>query len=607
MSTNLDDTFGQTIAKPRVVITRADILAHLRFSDKVEKETSKGLRYMSKAKASTEFFELWKTERESLRAEGYTLGEWPEGSGKWSVTKWERIPESIIIARQQASELSRATDVPTDVVFPTGPGMNLFGYQKAGVMYALARPGTLLADEPGLGKTAQAIVVSNCHPEFKRRLVICPASLKENWRREIRKWQTPAAPIFVADSKTLPDMIGWVVINYDVLAKHEEALFKIQWDFIVCDEAHYLKNPDAQRTKMVFGLKPSRKQAAAGVPAVPALHAPVRMLLTGTPICNRPKELYPLIEYLNPLQWGSKWKFFARYCDASIENGWNNKGASNLDELQDRLRNSVMVRRLKKEVLADLPPKTRRIIEFAASGQMKLAAEEERAKYGTEEDYRAAVDKLVAKASIGGGSIGERAVYRKKCAVAKAQMKVVLSYLDDAVEESEKVIIFVWHREVYTLLMAHFGSRAVGMNGDTPIPTRSGIVDEFQTNPRINVIVGQIITMGTGFTLTASSRVIMFELDDVPGNVTQCEDRAHRIGQRDNVLVEHLIVTGTIDAAMAMNCVTKQEVIEQALDLRKNGASPAPAPTTITQTSSSPPALERAEPINPAIAQLELL
>lgn len=586
MSTNLDDSFAKPSPAPRAPITRADILAHLRFGAKIEVETKKGLRYVCTARPGKEFFALWKTDSESLRAEGYTLKEWPEGSGTWKVSKWERVPEAVIIARQQASELSRATDVPSNIVIPCPAGRAFFGYQKAGVVYALGRDGTLIADEPGLGKTAQAIGLVNCLPETKRILVICPASLKENWRREIKMWQVQTRPIYVADGKMLPDLLGWVIVNYDVLTRHEEILMRLEFDVLICDEAHYLKNPKAQRTSMVFGVKPTNKQRLAGVRDIPPLKAKKRLLLTGTPICNRPIELFPLINFLNPHEFGDFFKFAIRYCDGNKDSGhWNFKGASNLSELQILLRKTVMVRRLKRDVLADLPPKTRRIVEFSPTGELKKAIDAERAMFADEDAYKAHLNEIVTKLARPGASIGERAVLRKKMAIAKTEMKDVMTYLDTAEEESEKVILFCWHREVWSRLMAYFGNRAVGMNGDTPMKDRQAAVDAFQQNPRIHWIIGNITTMGTGLTLTASNRVIMFEIDDVPGNNTQCEDRAHRIGQRDNVLVDHLIVAGTIEVVSARNCIEKQEIIEQAIDKRADHES-ASVPTVITATEA---------------------
>lgn len=562
-SADLDDTFNAPPPAPTVAPTREDVLNHLRWRTQQEVQTVKGPRLRTQALASLAAIDLFAKEGKELYKLGYTLTQPANENGRAIVTKWELVPVKVIVERENSQALSRATDHAIDL--PRPAGMEYFPFQKAGIAFALSRPNTLFADEPGLGKTIQAIGVLNCRPELKRVLVVCPASLKMNWFRELHRWLVRPRTVFIADAKVFPDLQdGIVVINYDVLDKHRDQIRTTEWDCIIADESHYCKNADSKRTKVLFGDRANQQERAYGMSDIPALEAKCKMLLTGTPIVNRPKELFPLIEFLDPIAWTSKWKFFTRYCGACQDNGWSPNGASNLHELQEKLRASIMVRRLKRDVLKELPPKTRRVVEFAPNGEIKELIKEERALFGSEEEYTAAIEQMTLKPVI-----GDRPTYRKNCAIAKAHMKEVLSYIDDAIEESGKVIIFVWHREVYRLLRQHFGPKAVGMMGDTPMPERQAAVDAFQNSPAIEVIVGQIITMGTGLTLTASSRVIMMELDDVPGNVTQAEDRAHRIGQTDNVLVEHIIVTGTIDARMAKNCIEKQTIIDKALDLHK--------------------------------------
>jgi SWI/SNF-related matrix-associated actin-dependent regulator 1 of chromatin subfamily A len=565
MSTNLDDTFNVRPEPKAKAITRDDILNHLRWRTQQEVVTVKGPRLKKCALATPYAIELFAREKNELYKLGYTLTQPPAEKGRWLVTKWDLVPAKVVIARQEAREMSRATSSDADI--PRPEGMEYYPFQKAGIAFGVTRRATLFGDEPGLGKTCQAIGTINCTPEAKTILIVCPAALKLNWLRELQMWLIRQRPIFVADSKMMPVLRDGIVIqNYDNLQKHSDIIRDTEWDIVIADEAHYLKNPDAKRTRVLFGDRCTPKERAMGMADLPPITVNHRkMLLTGTPICNRPKELFPLIHFLDPINWTSKSRYQARYCGACSENGWNADGATNLAELQDKLRSTIMIRRLKKDVLTELPPKTRRVVEFAPTGKMKEMIKAERDMLGTGQAYEDAVERMMLKPII-----GDRPTYRRVCAEEKAAMPEVLSYLDDAVEESGKVVIFVWHREVYRRLRAHFGPRAVGMNGDTPPAERQAAVDSFQQSPAINVIIGQILTMGTGLTLTASNRVIMFELDDVPGNVTQSEDRCHRIGQKDNVLVEHLIITGTIDARMAQNCIAKQNIIDRALDQQKS-------------------------------------
>ena len=267
---NLDDKFNnRTVAK--VAPTRDDVLAALKFGTPREVETKVGPRITREARLTPEFMALWEADQAALYAAGYTLTQWPAVSGPWRVTKWEKVPQKVIIQRQQARELSRATDAT--IIIPKPDGVEFFGYQKAGVAFCYDKPGALIADEPGLGKTCQAIGVVNCLPETRKILVICPASIKENWRREILRWQVAALPIFIADSKLLPDMVGWVIVNYDVLHKHEDVLHRLEYDVLIADEIHYCKNKDSRRSKMVFGIKPTKKQHAQGIPEVPGIRA----------------------------------------------------------------------------------------------------------------------------------------------------------------------------------------------------------------------------------------------------------------------------------------------------------------------------------------------
>ncbi len=568
----LDDSFNRkpysaNVVQQNLLLTNEEILASLRWSKMQEVPTQKGPRLRQHARANDHAVAMFARDQAALYKLGYTLKPHPdggkEGRNPWMVYRWELMPIKVVVERANAKEMSRATDTSADI--PRPPGMEYYPFQKAGVAYAITRKHTLFGDEPGLGKTCQAIGVINCTPTLRRILIICPASLKLNWRNELNKWLVRPRTLFIADSKVCPDIQdGIIIINYDVLTKHKDFLRATEWDCIICDEAHYLKNPDSGRTKMVFGDKATRAERAYGMADVPPLQADCKLLLTGTPIPNRVKELFPLLEFLDPTRWTSKWKFYQRYCGATQDNGWNSDGASNLDELQEILRSTVMIRRLKKNVLTELPPKTRRVVEFAPNGRIKELIAEERSHFGSEDEYKDAIERMAA-----GRVEGDRATFRKECAIEKAKMPAVLEYMDNAVAESGKVIIFVWHVEVYRLLREHFGPRAVGMNGSTPMHERQAAVEAFQNSPAVEVIVGQMITMGTGHTLTASSRVIMFEIDDVPANVTQAEDRAHRISQKDNVLVDHVMVTGTLDSRMAKNCISKQEIADKALDHTK--------------------------------------
>lgn len=572
---NLDDDFDAPAPVAVKPPTREDILGALKWSAPREVATKLGPRLVSSADADETVFALWRQEKDSLKSAGYSLGEF---RGKWQISKWEKLPEKIVVSRENAKALSRATDA--DINVPAPDGLAYLGYQRAGIAYAYTRRAVLFGDEPGLGKTIQAIGVLNCKPELRRILVICPASLKLNWRRELEKWLVRKRPILVADGKTFVALAdGIVIVNYDVLNRHLEILRSTEWHAIISDEAHLCKNPKAIRTKCIFGYRPRKKDRAKGDEDQPALTAHMRMLLTGTPITNRPIELYPLIAYLDGPRWSSYWKFAQRYCGASEMNGWDTSGASNLEELQTILRETVMVRRLKKDVLTELPPKRRQVVEFPAdTPALRAVVKAELNTYQDVDDLEAEVelaaasdDPNVYEAAVSKLKAGMKARFEGlselRRATAEAKIPFMIDFIEEAVEESSKVVVFAHHKSVVAAIAEKFGDACVQIVGDTPNAERQANADRFQKDPSCSVIIGSIGAMGVGWTLTASARLIMCELDWVPGNVSQAEDRCHRIGQRESLLVQHLVLEGSLDATIARRIISKQEVIDKALDV----------------------------------------
>ena len=476
-------------------------------------------------------------------------------------------------ARRDVLAASAATDA--DVVIPVPEGLELLPFQKAGVAYAAKRTHVLIGDEMGLGKTIQAIALAGLMPAQARILVICPASLRLNWKREWQKWDVHGRSVEVAGRK------GWpacqvVILNYDVVTKYAAELRASEWDLVVCDEAHYMKNPKARRTQMVLGHE--AKDPQASVDRIPAKRG---VFLTGTPILNRPIELWTLVNVLDPAGLGrSFFGFAARYCGACHNGyGWDFSGASNLEELQERLRLAGMVRRLKSEVLAELPPKRRQVIELAANGaealvsrQNELSARYEKrmeeleaavelAKAGTDEEWEQALRALNEGRGAAFAEMAETAL-----ALGVAKVPHVIEFIEETLGEQEKVVIFAQHHKVIDALMDAFAQSAVRLRGDDSLEARQRAVDRFQSDPTCTVFVGSIHAAGVGITLTAASRVLFAELDWVPANLSQAEDRLHRIGQSNSVLVQHLVFDNSLDARMAHAIVAKQDVIDRALN-----------------------------------------
>jgi SWI/SNF-related matrix-associated actin-dependent regulator 1 of chromatin subfamily A len=313
------------------------------------------------------------------------------------------------------------------------------------------------------------------------------------------------------------------------------------------------------------------------------------------------------------------WSYAKRYCNASSNGyGWDMSGASNLPELQNKLRGSIMIRRLKADVLTELPAKRRSVIEFTANGASAFVDREREAWERKEEamrsmraavelakasenptDYEDAVHNLKAAARA---AFTEIAKLRHDTAVAK--IPYVVEHIRCAIEDGSKVIVFAHHHDVIEALSQEFGNQSVRVYGDVAIGDRQAAVDRFQADPDCYVFIGGIQAAGVGLTLTAASHVVFAELDWVPGNVTQAEDRAHRIGQRNMVLVEHLVLEGSLDARMARILVDKQAVIDAALDSEFEQEPVTPAETrerAATESASRKQIAEMAEKMTPQI------
>lgn len=555
-----------------VTKSREELLLALRWSKPREVATKRGPRIATSARPSPEVIELFRGDAEQMQKLGYALGEY---QGKPQITFWQELPKEELENRQETRELSRAVDANIEI--PVPERLALLGYQKAGVMFAINRPASLIADEPGLGKTVQAIGVLNLMPEARRIIVVCPASLKINWAREIRKWSVVSRAIFIADANVFPDQDGVVVINYDVLFRHRKKMLSIDWDLAVLDEAHAFKNPTARRTKMAFGSRATKTEKKMGMADVPGILARRRILLTGTPIANRPIDLFPLIEYLDPERWaGGYFQFGIRYCKGYRGRfGWDFTGSSNLDELQDLLRRTIMIRRKKIDVLTELPVKRRQLIEFESSLKILTVAETQALEQlklledkVEQAEGRFAYEEAI-EAMSRGCKIGFSEMSEERLRVAQEKIPQVIEHLTQAIEDSQKVVCFVWHYEVAEAIMAEFKGRAVRVMGEDDLIQRQAAVDRFQSDPSCQLFVGSIKAAGVGLTLTASSHVVMVEQSWVPGENTQCEDRTHRIGQKKSVLVQYLVLERSVDATVMKRFIEKQDKIDQALDIVK--------------------------------------
>ncbi|HSW00042.1 MAG TPA: DEAD/DEAH box helicase [Sedimentisphaerales bacterium] len=442
--------------------------------------------------------------------------------------------------------------------------MKLYPFQEDGVSWLNGNRRALLADEMGLGKTVQAI----CAAETPT-LVVCPASLKTNWAREIVRWRAGAPRVAVLSSSSgwtqAAKDADWLVVNYDILHRFEEQIRAEPGHYrtVIADEAHYIKNPGAARTKQFLG-----RGRRSGRP-LPRLSAERMIALTGTPIMSRPIELWTLWYWLRPETCPSYWDFAKQYCGADSVNGWDVRGAANLDELRERIA-PWMLRRMKSDVLTELPPKIREAVEIEDENGALLRKEREAwgAVSGGARLTDGTFEEVFSRLEPGRPDTSMIAKVRHETALGK--VPYVVSHVKDLLEKTDKVLVFAYHRDVIAGIQEGLAGDeygALAITGETPLAERQRIVDAFQGSGRgPRVLVGQIQAAGVGLTLTAASTVVFAELDWTPAAMTQAEDRAHRIGQKDAVLVQHVVLARSLDAYMARALIRKQQIVAEVLD-----------------------------------------
>lgn len=450
--------------------------------------------------------------------------------------------ESEYQKRLETFEQSSSIKLNKDIPLNCPSNLFYYDYQKTAIDFMLNRNNTLLSEPTGVGKTIEIIGLIN-NSSTNKVLIICPNTLKLNWKRELKKWLINSLSISVisATEYTESDIM---IINYEILYKYIDSLSK-EWDLVIVDESHKAKN---EKTRIYKSLNKIIKKAKK------------KVFATGTPVLNKPVELWTAIKELCPDLFPNKWFFLQNYCGAIQTHwGWDFSGASNLEDLQFKLRSTIMLRREKSDLL-DLPPKIVQIINLSSDGIKDIVDNERSEIEKIKVEYESKLEKLNSPFLI----FEVLSKIRHKTAIAKAPK--VLEFVEDILESGEKVVVFAHHKDVLQIIYDYFKEKAVKIDGDTKLEDRQKYIDEFQTNDSIKVFVGSILATGVGITLTAASKVVFAELDWVPANVTQCEDRLYRIGAKDIVNVYHLVVDGTLDVTLAETIVRKQKMVDKVLD-----------------------------------------
>lgn len=439
----------------------------------------------------------------------------------------------------------------------------MFPFQREGVKFGLARGGrVLIGDQMGLGKTIQALALVSCYPEDWPCLVLVPTSLRDAWESALRRWlgvrpSLIAAVASGADGNKI-NGAAFAIVPYSLVGKLGEKLARKKYQIVVCDESHFLKDGKAQRTKAVVPLIKAARRA---------------ICLTGTPALSRPIELYTQLEALRPNVFTKFNEFAQRYCSGS-RFGW--QGCTNADELFGVISRLVMVRRLKKDVLTQLPPKTREQVflplpKSEALSEVKAIRERLNDIKESNRDEGVMHGGEAAGSGAPGRTLEEKRLMNQLyVASAKAKIGPVQEYLETLIDGgADKFLFFAHHAELLDAAAATLKKRKIQhirIDGSTPSTARGKLVETFQTVDAVRVAVLSIKAAGVGLTLTAASAVIFGELSWTPGEIVQAEDRAHRIGQVNSVSVQFLCARNTVDDIMWGSVQNKLENLGQVLD-----------------------------------------
>jgi SWI/SNF-related matrix-associated actin-dependent regulator 1 of chromatin subfamily A len=419
-------------------------------------------------------------------------------------------------------------------------------HQKEAIEKLVKNKKFILADDMGLGKTTSTIIAA-LETGAKKILIVCPASLKINWQREIANYSDRT--VYIAEGKKFSDEHDFVIVNYDILKNFHDAkdqekseILKINFDLVIMDEAHMISNPQAQRTKIANDIANKSNRV---------------WLLSGTPMTSRPMNYYNLLNLVDsPV--AMNWMAYAkRYCNGfqfsvGKRKVWNVTGASNLDELRERTSTHIL-RRLKEEVL-DLPEK------IITPVYLRLKSKDYEDLMG---DYFNWYDQNPEESSSLTVQFSKLMKVRK--VIAQEKINNTIELAENIIEQGKKVIIFTNFTDTLNVIYNHFGKSAVYLDGSCSKFHRQNAVDEFQTNDKIKVFVGNLKAAGVGITLTSAEAVIMNDLSFVPAEHAQAEDRSHRIGQKNSTSVYYPLFENTIEGAIYDILNRKKKIISTVM------------------------------------------
>jgi SWI/SNF-related matrix-associated actin-dependent regulator 1 of chromatin subfamily A len=453
-----------------------------------------------------------------------------------SYLETHNFPIPIEIIKWKRNRRLRPIEVP-------GLKKELYPFQKLGVSFLESKNGNaLIADDMGLGKTIQFLAYLQLHPELRPAIIICPANVKYNWAKEIDeclpKENAYENYIEIINGQTIYEIgrPSIVIINYDLLTYWTNILIELESQIICADESHYFANIEAQRTQSFLKLKKQVRKFTA---------------LSGTPIKNRPKEFFITLNAINSKEWNTWTKYAHTYCGTREQDF---RGAINTKELNKKLLDTVMLRRLKKDVLDDLPDKTRAVIPIEIKGT---------------EEYITALNEFRIWLKTHKNSNEALAQIEKlKQLAVKAKLKQCIEWIENFLKSNNKLIVFCHHKIIVQTLERQFARESLTIDGGTAPKTRIEIIKQFQTDPSITLFIGTAAAK-EGITLTAASNICFLELWWSSSAHNQAEDRAYRIGQKKAVNIYYLIAKDTIEEDIVKLLDKKRKVVDMVLDGKK--------------------------------------
>jgi len=455
----------------------------------------------------------------------------------------------ISSAAELTEERLAEIDSALDGKFPEG--LDLYPFQKVAVAFAEMSNGRcLIGDEMGIGKTISAIGYAVLHPEARPAVVVCPSNVKFNWKKELNKWLPNENVQVIGSGKDTVETTDFIIINYDLMAKQQDNLLSVAPQLLILDESHYIKNSGSKN-------KPVQRTVAT----LNVAHFVSKVIaLSGTAISSRPKEFFNTLNLMRPDQFPSFWDFAQRYCDPYHDGfGWNFDGASHTKELNERTRD-LCIRRLKSEVLPELPPKTRTFfpinLDKKARSPYDFAQEE--------------WDRKIDSYYLNGQSLPKGIMLNMLNDLRHICGQIKVDYAADWIKQyreqtGKPIVVFTHHRDVLKRLAEKFKNVRT-ISGDTPSKSRQEIVDDFQEG-HIDVLICNTVAAKEGITLTKADTVVFLEREWTPTDEEQAEDRVYRIGQESqHVHAVYLSCVGTIDEHFDRVVEEKRAVVKAVLD-----------------------------------------